>query len=140
MAKVERNIVIQGLSGSLGDQLVIQGGKGGQTIIRFKPRPSAREPMPAQQKARERFQEATAYGKTARDDPVYAGKAEGTPQTTYNPSTTNHRFALRAGSGGPAQVVPSIALRTGVTARDGSTGSPQACRATRAAWAEKEVA
>lgn len=84
MAKVERNIVIQGLSGSLGDQLVVQGGKGGQMIIRTKPRPSDREPTPAQQAARERFQEAMAYGKTARDDPAYARKADGTPWTAYN--------------------------------------------------------
>jgi hypothetical protein len=84
MAKVGKNIVIQGISGSLGDQLVIQGGKGGQTIIRTKPTPSSKEPTPAQQATRERFQEATAYGKAAKDTPAYVEKAAGTPQTTYN--------------------------------------------------------
>jgi len=42
-------------------------------------------------KARVRYQEA------ARDLPGYAEKAAGTPKMTYNPSTTNLRFALRAG-------------------------------------------
>jgi hypothetical protein len=75
---------MQGLKGSLGDQLVIQGGKGGQTIIRTKAAARDREPTEAQQEARERFQEATAYGKGAKDDPAYAPKAAGTPKTTYN--------------------------------------------------------
>jgi hypothetical protein len=84
MAKVDKNIVIQGLSGSLGDQLVIQTGKGGQTIIRTKPRPSAQPPSAAQVETRARFQEAAAYAKEAKDAPVYAEKAAGTPRTGYN--------------------------------------------------------
>ena len=56
--------------------------RGGQTIIRAKPRPSDRELTLAQQ-------ETTAYGKTAKDDPAYAKKADGTPQTTYNVAVAN---------------------------------------------------
>ena len=84
MAKVSNNIIIQGLSGSLGDQLVIQAGRGGQTIIRVKPRPSDKPPTEAQQAARERCEEAAAYAKGAQDQPVYAEKAAGTPKTPYN--------------------------------------------------------
>ncbi len=84
MAKVEKNIVIQGLSGSLGGQLVIQAGRGGQTIIRAMPTPSDRPPSAAQEEARARFQEAAAYGKAAKDEPAYAAKAAGTAKTAYN--------------------------------------------------------
>lgn len=84
MAKVDKNIVIQGLSGSLGDQLVIHMGRGGQTIIRTKPRPSSKEPTAAQQETRDRFREASAYAKAAGDEPVYAEKAAGTVKTARN--------------------------------------------------------
>jgi hypothetical protein len=84
MAKVDKNIIIQGLSGSLGDQLVIQTGRGGQTIIRSKPRPSTQPPSAAQLEARQKFQDATAYAKGAKDHPVYAEKAAGTTKTPYN--------------------------------------------------------
>ncbi len=84
MAKVEKNIVVQGLSGSLGGQLVIQTGRGGQTIIRTMPAPSDRPPSAAQEESRARFQEAAAYGKVAKDDPAYAAKASGTAKSPYN--------------------------------------------------------
>lgn len=85
MAKVDQNLVIQGLSGSLGDQLVIQAGRGGQTIIRAMPRPSRVEPTPAQEAQKQRFREAAAYAKGAAErEPIYAEKAEGTPKTAYN--------------------------------------------------------
>ena len=89
MAKVDKNIVITGLSGSLGDQLVIQTGKGGQTIIRTKPRPSDQPASPAQQAQRERFQEAVAYAKDAKDEAVYVGKAAGTTQSAFNVATAD---------------------------------------------------
>jgi len=76
-----------GLSGTLGDQLVQvrQAGRGGQTIIRAKPRPSKAEPTPAQIGRQERFREATAYAKDAAvQEPIYAEKAAGTPKTAYN--------------------------------------------------------
>ena len=47
-----KNIVIEGLSGSLGDQLVIQAGKRGTTIILTKPQPGDKPPSEAQQAAR----------------------------------------------------------------------------------------
>ena len=37
MAKVRKNIVIQGLSGSLGEQLVIKQDKAGRTIVGISP-------------------------------------------------------------------------------------------------------
>jgi len=87
MAKVRKNVVISGLSGSLGDQLVIQTGKGGQTIIRTKPRPSDQPPSAAQAEARQ-----LPGGQRLR--PAGEGSAglrrEGrrdAQKTPYNPST-----------------------------------------------------
>jgi hypothetical protein len=85
VAKVDRNLVIMGLSGSLADQLVIQSVRGGLTIIRAMPRPSRVEPTPAQIEHRLRFKEATAYAKGAAEtEPIYAEKAEGTQKSAYN--------------------------------------------------------
>jgi len=77
------------LSGSLGDQLVIQGGKGGQTIIRTKPRPSGQPPSEAQAAQRERFQEAIAYGKSSKDAAAYVEKAAGTEKSSFNVATAD---------------------------------------------------
>lgn len=84
MAKVDKNIIIEGLRGSLGDQLIIQYGKGGVTIVRTRPRQSSKPPSEAQLEARERFQEAAAYAKDSKGETVYGEKAEGTSQTSYN--------------------------------------------------------
>ena len=85
MAKVDKNIVVTGLSGSLGDQLVIQEGRGGQTIVRTKPKPSGKAQTEAQAAHQERFREGAAYAKQAiKTEALYAEKAAGTVQTAYN--------------------------------------------------------
>jgi len=86
MAKVGKNIIIEGLSGSLGDQLVIKMGKGGQTIISTTPKfPADRKFSDAQTAQQAKFGEAVAYAKDAsKKEPVYAEKASGTPQSAYN--------------------------------------------------------
>ncbi len=86
MAKVGKNIIITGLSGSLGDQLVIKMGKGGQTIISTTPKfPAGREFTAAQTTQHQRFGEAAAYAKdAAKQEPLYAEKAAGTAQSAYN--------------------------------------------------------
>jgi hypothetical protein len=86
MAKVKKNIVMKGLSGSLGDQLVVKGGKGGRTIISIKPTfPEDREFSDAQKEHMEDFREAMMYAKdAAKTEAVYAEKAEDTPLSAYN--------------------------------------------------------
>ncbi len=84
MAKVDKNIVIQGLSGSLGDQLVIQTGRGGQTIICSKPHPDGKAPSIIQQTTHEKFQESAAYAKAAKENLVLAAKAALKSRTTHN--------------------------------------------------------
>ncbi|MBU4224521.1 MAG: hypothetical protein KKC71_01715, partial [Chloroflexi bacterium] len=59
---------------------------GGTTIIRTKPQPGNKPPSEAQQQ-RERFQEAVAYAKGAKEQAAYVEKAAGTERSAYNPST-----------------------------------------------------
>ncbi len=85
MAKVRNNVVIRGLSGSFGDQMVIKIDKAGRTIVSNKPEfDENRVFTPAQQTQQERFREAITYARDAKDLQVYAEKAEGTPMTPAN--------------------------------------------------------
>lgn len=85
MAKVRKNLIIQGLSGSLGEQLVIRHDKAGRTIVAVSPSfDPNRTFSEAQLQTQERFRQASAYAKDAREEDVYVEKAEGTPQTPYN--------------------------------------------------------
>ena len=91
MATVRKNIVIEGLSGSLGDQLVIRISKGGQTVIATKPKyPDHREFSEAQQAHMQQFKDAVAYAKSAAaNEPLYADKAEGTNLSAFNVATAD---------------------------------------------------
>lgn len=86
MARVKKNIVIRGLSGMLGDQLVLKRDKAGRTIVSIKPTfPDDREFSEAQKEQMADFREATQYAKmAAKAEAVYADKAVGTPLSAYN--------------------------------------------------------
>jgi hypothetical protein len=85
MAKVRNNIVMQGLSGMLGDQLVLKQDKAGRTIVSVKPTFDPNRTFSEEQQAvHDNFREATAYAKSAKSNEVYAAKVAGTPQSTYN--------------------------------------------------------
>ena len=85
MAKVNKNIIIQGLSGSLGDQIVIRVDKAGRTRVSVKP---SFDPdyqfNEAQLEQQEQFRAAATYAKDAKTNEEYVTKAEGTPLTPYN--------------------------------------------------------
>lgn len=100
MAKVKKNVVIKGLSGSLGDQLVIKGGKGGRTIVSVKPTfPEDRVFSQAQKEHMEDFREALMYAKdAARVEAIYAEKAEGTPLSGYNVAVADWFHAPEIGA------------------------------------------
>lgn len=83
MAKVSNNIIMQGLSGSLGNQLVIRQGKGGQTIVATMPS-TGRTFNAAQQAQHEAFRHAIAYAKSAKEEPTYLTKAQGTTMSAFN--------------------------------------------------------
>lgn len=85
MAKVRNNIIIQGLSGSLGEQLVIKQDKAGRTIVGVAPSfDPNRTYTEAQTEQHEKFRDASIYAKGAKDEEIYVEKAEGTPINPYN--------------------------------------------------------
>lgn len=85
MAKVRENLVMQGLSGTLGNQLIIKTDKGGRTIISAKPQfRSDREFSPAQLAQQQAFREAAAYGKVMKGEEIYIKKANGGAKSPYN--------------------------------------------------------
>lgn len=113
MAKVRNNIVIKGLSGSLGDQLVVKQDKGGRTIVAVKPEFDENHVFTeAQKEVQENFREATAYAKAAKTNEVYTDKAEGTARSSYNVAVADWFHApeileidVSAWSGAAGQVI-----------------------------------
>ena len=85
MAKVRNSVVIRGVSGSFGEQLVIKIDKAGRTIVSKKPEfDENRVFTPAQLAHQEAFREARAYAQDAKAEAVYVAKAEGTPMSPAN--------------------------------------------------------
>ena len=85
MAKVQNNLITQGLSGSLGNQIVFRQGKGGQTIVSVKPASSTeRDFNPNQLAQQQAFRNAIAYAKSAKDEVTYLTKAQGTTMSAFN--------------------------------------------------------
>jgi hypothetical protein len=74
MARIRQNIVLQGLSGLLGGQLVIRKQHGGYCVAVAPPR-VPRPSTPAQAAQRDRFRRAAAYAKAAQGRPEYQAPA-----------------------------------------------------------------
>lgn len=109
MAKIRKNIIIQGFSGTLGDQLVIKQDKAGRTILAVPPTFDAdRTFSEAQQQQHGKFRDASTYAKDAKSEAVYVEKAEGTPMNSYNVAMADWFHAPEVqeidmeGWGGPA--------------------------------------
>jgi hypothetical protein len=85
MAKVTRNIVMSGLSGSLGKDLVVRQMRDGRTIVSAKPDFSNRQFSEGQLNHQSRVEQAASYAKVAsKDNPIYAKLAAGTSKNAYN--------------------------------------------------------
>ena len=85
MAKVKQNIVVQGISGTLGKNLVFRHLKDGSTIISIKQDFSKRVFSKRQLTHQSHFQEAAAYARqAAKTNPIYAELAKGTMNNAYN--------------------------------------------------------
>ncbi len=84
MAKVQDNIFVRGLSGSLGD-FVIRHMADGSTRVCKKPDFSNRKFSQEQKDHQSRFRQATGYARdAAKIYPIYAELAEGTTKNAYN--------------------------------------------------------
>jgi len=77
MAKVRNNLVIHGLSGMLGKQLVIRRQKDGSFVVGAAPKRSDSATLSDAQKAqRQRFRDAVVYARGARGAPEYQEAAK----------------------------------------------------------------
>ena len=85
MARVHKNMFVRGLTGSLGEQFVIRVTRSGKTIIADKPTFAGNRVFNAEQLAHQHaFRQAIAYAGSAKTDPVYIAKAQGTGMTAFN--------------------------------------------------------
>jgi hypothetical protein len=85
MADVVDNVIVEGLSGKLGKQLVIRRLRDGRTIVCKSPDFSHRKLSEAQKEHHQRVRQASAYAKPAsKSNPIYAQLAEGTMKNAYN--------------------------------------------------------
>jgi len=87
MAKVKNNIVTQGLSGTLGGQLVFRQTSRG-TVVSVVPQAPTGPPTAGQTAQRTRFQQAVIYAKGQSHDPAvqaaYAHEAKAQDISVYN--------------------------------------------------------
>ena len=85
MAKVKRNVIMTGLSGTIDDDHYARTTRDGRTIISLKPDFRNRQFSEAQLHTQNRIKQAAAYAKVAsKENPIYAMKAEGTAKNAYN--------------------------------------------------------
>lgn len=85
MAKVKKNIVLEGISGKLGIQLVFRHLRDGRTIVCVPPDFSNRVLSTAQTAHQTKFKAGTIYAKEAsKVEPLYSQLAAGTPRNAYN--------------------------------------------------------
>jgi hypothetical protein len=84
MAKIKNNLVIHGLSGMLGKQLVVRRMKNGQYVLSAAPSHPSQELTAAQKEHREKFRQAILYAKSAQNNDDYKQVAESRGLTPYN--------------------------------------------------------
>lgn len=85
MAKARNNLVVEGMAGTLGANLVLKRDRAGRTILARKPHfDPDRVFSPAQLARQALFRQAAAYAHGAWRQPVYTERAVGTPRTAYN--------------------------------------------------------
>ena len=85
MAKVEKNIIVRGLSGKFGGQVVFRQLRDGRTIMCAVPDFSNRVLSKDQKAHHAKFKIGAAYAKdAAKTEPLYAELAAGTLKNAYN--------------------------------------------------------
>jgi hypothetical protein len=86
MARVRKNVAMEGLGGTLGNQLVLKHDKMGRTIVCIRPHFGPNRVFTeAQLSHQDRFREATAYARdAARREAIYAEKAAAGAYSAYN--------------------------------------------------------
>ncbi|QIX62399.1 hypothetical protein HER32_14900 [Hymenobacter sp. BT18] len=85
---MRHNLLLQGLSGMLGKQLVVRQLADGQTLVCAAPAPSGKPRSQAQLARQQQFQAATRYARAALADPalgaLYTAAAQATGRRPHN--------------------------------------------------------
>jgi hypothetical protein len=85
MAIVVDNLIIKGLSGRLGKQLVVRRRRDGTYVVAAAPpRNTGRKPTEGQKAYREVFRAAIAHARTAKNDPAVIAAAKERGQSGFN--------------------------------------------------------
>lgn len=85
MPRVKNNVIVRGLSGIFGGQIVFRQLRDGRTIAAAPPDFSKRVLSKDQKAHHSKFKEGAAYAKeAAKTKPIYAQLAAGTMKTAYN--------------------------------------------------------
>ena len=91
MAKVVDNLIVQGLSGRLGKQVVVRRRKDGSYVVAAAPpRNTGRKPTLAQAAYRECFRAAIAHAKATMNDPTVVAAAKARGQSGFNWAVANY--------------------------------------------------
>jgi hypothetical protein len=94
VAKVKKNVILEGISGKLGDQVVLRHFPDGRTIVAAMPDFSNRVFSTAQTAQQTKFKAASTYAKaTYKVEPLYAQLAAGTPRNAYNVALADYMHA-----------------------------------------------
>lgn len=113
MAKVRNNLLLHGVSGMIGGQLVVRKTQNGRYVLSAAPtRAEGREPTAAQKEQQEQFRQAVLYGKGAKNKPEYEEIAKARGVSAFNVATADFfhppevkGIDVSAYSGGPGQKI-----------------------------------
>jgi len=84
VAKVKNNLVLHGISGMLGKQIVVRAQKDGTYVVSAAPKRAENAPVTEAQKAQQqRFKDAVTYARGARNMKVYQDAAKARKRTAH---------------------------------------------------------
>jgi hypothetical protein len=90
MAKIVNNLVLHGISGMIGKQLVIRKLKGGEYVLSSAPAGTeGQEATPKQKQHQEHFRKAVLYAKAAKNKPEYLALAKARGVSSFNVATAD---------------------------------------------------
>lgn len=90
VAKIRNNVLLHGVSGMIGKQLVIRRGKDGRGVLAVPPTVAEdREMSPKQKEHQERFRQAILYAKGAQAKPEYRKVADARGVSAFNVATAD---------------------------------------------------
>jgi hypothetical protein len=117
VAKIEQNLVIHGLSGMLGKQVVVRRHKNGTYVLAAAPNRRSRDLSEAQKQHQERFRQAILYAKAAQKNPDYQDLAKSRGNSAYNVAVADflhppeiQQIDIAAYKGAPGQNITITAV------------------------------